>query len=104
MKNKNEVLGTINLSPNGVNLVVTNEGGVFDYCEMRTAQLAALTAIVYGEGYESFKLYNEEIQGSLLWLTNGLATEVNKLLPIVCLESEKRAVANLNKNQGAQHE
>jgi hypothetical protein len=104
MKNKNEILGTIKLAPSGIDLVVTNEGGAFDYCEMRTAQLAALTTIIYGEGYETFKLHNEDIQSNVLWLVNELATEVNKLLPIVYLEAEKQAVANSKKNQGAQHE
>lgn len=104
MKNKNEVLGTVNLSHSGVNLVVTNEGGAFDYCEMRTGQLFALTTIIYGEGFETFKLHNEDIQGNVLWLIHELAAEVNKLLPIVCLEAEKHAVANFKKNKGAQHE
>lgn len=104
MKNKNKILGTVKLATSGIDLVVTNEGGAFDYCEMRTAQLAALTAIIYGEGYETFKLHNEDIQGNVLWLINELASEVNKLLPIVCLEAEKQAVANFKKNQGAQHE
>lgn len=102
MKNKNEILGTVNMSHSGVNLVVTNEGGAFDYCEMRTAQLAALTTIIYGES--NFKQHNENTQDNILWLIHELASEVNKLLPIVCLEAEKHAVTNYKKKQGAQHE
>lgn len=104
MKNKNEILGTVKLDPSGIDLVVTNQGGVSDYCEMRASQLSALTTIICGQGYETFKLYNEEIQGDVLHLINGLAQEIQQLISIVCLEEEKRTVAKFKKDKGVQHE
>nr|WP_315467283.1 hypothetical protein [uncultured Undibacterium sp.] len=104
MKNKNDILGTVKLDPSGIDLVVTNQGGASDYCEMRAAQLSALTTIVCGDGYETFKRYNEEIQSDVLFLINGLAQEIQQLIPIVCLEEEKRTVAKFNRDKGVQHE
>lgn len=107
MINKNDILGTIKTGCTGVNLVITNEGGSFDYCNMRTSQLSALTSIICGEGYEAFKLYNEDIQGNVIWLINELAREVEQLLPIVCEEAKSHALAHaskLKKDKGVQHE
>lgn len=104
MKDKNKILGTVNLGNSGINLVVTNEGEAVDYCSMRAAQLSALTSIISGEGYESFKLFNENVQDNVLWLINELANEVKQLLPIVCLEEKTRTEAHFKSSKGLHHE
>lgn len=42
-------------------------------------QLYSLTAILYGEGGESFRNYSHDIQDGVLWLVHDLAEQVMKL-------------------------
>lgn len=107
MKDKYKILGTVKTGFSGVNLEITNEGGAYDYCSMRTSQLSALTTIICGEGYETFKLHNDDIKGNVMWLINELAREIKQLLPIVCEEAKNHALAHaskLKKDKGVQHE
>lgn len=96
MAAKNEILGTVAMNSDGVNLVITG-GGTYDHCAMRAAQLSALTHIISGEGFDNFELYSNTVKDNVMWLVNSLACEVEALLPILLKESQK-------KQKGAQHE
>lgn len=52
----------------------------FEVLSTRTVQLSALLATLYGEGYQSFKTYNEDIQENTLWLAHDVACEIAKLV------------------------
>lgn len=88
--NNKETIGTIEFSPFGVSLVITDGGGAYDHCSMRAAQLSALTNFISGEGFAVFDLHSETVQDNVLWLVNDLAKEIEKLLPIVEKEAKLR--------------
>lgn len=82
------VLGTFTTCQSGVKMVI--EAGAMDYCEMRTAQLAALLHVISGEGHSSFDRYSDEVQDNVKWLARTLADEVVGMLPIVAIEAAQR--------------
>ncbi|KJJ95047.1 hypothetical protein UB44_23305 [Burkholderiaceae bacterium 26] len=43
----------------------------------RSSQLVALLATLRGVGYQSFKVYSEEIQENTLWLAGDLAEQIH---------------------------
>ncbi len=109
--NKKEILGTIPLSANGVDLVITNENGAYDHASMRVAQLHALTSILSGDGFAVFELYTESIKDNVMWLVHELANEVKQLLPIVAAEAfadgaskTKNEVGKTKKSNGGMHD
>lgn len=90
--NKKEILGTIPMNADGVNLVINKESDVYDHLSKRTQQLDALTKLLCGAGYESFGNYADDIQENVLWLVHDLAREINLLLPIVNEEARTEGV------------
>lgn len=92
-KTKKDILGTVKLSPFGVVIAVTDEGGALDYTMMKAAQLAALTAFVSissGQSEEGLSSFSQTIQNNVLWLVSTMAQEVCDLLPIVSKEAENK--------------
>ena len=51
----------------------------YDHLSNRTTQLRAMLDMLWGEGYESFKLYNEDTQSNFLWSCAELARECEQL-------------------------
>jgi hypothetical protein len=92
-ENEKAILGTVNLSPFGVDIVLTKENGARDYAEMRAAQLAALTtfiSITSGQSGNALEDFSTTIQNNVLWLVSTMAQEVSELIPIVVEEAQNR--------------
>ena len=83
MAANNENLGKVKFDAYGVSLVIEKDGSAIDYCNMRLAQLRAISALMYGGGYESFMEYSDVTKNDALWLVYELANEVNQLMPLV---------------------
>jgi hypothetical protein len=92
-KPKKDILGTVNLSPFGVVIAVTDKGGALDYAMQKAAQLAALStfiSITSGQSEDALSSFSKPIQNNVFWLVSTMAQEVCDLLPIVAIESEKK--------------
>ncbi len=101
-ENEKAILGTVNLSPFGVDIVLTKENGARDYAEMRAAQLAALTtfiSITSGQSGNALEDFSTTIQNNVLWLVSTMAQEVSELIPIVVEEAQNRGARR--EKQGA---
>lgn len=45
-----------------------------------TAQASSLSALLYGEGGETFRNYNDTIQDNVLWLLSDLLREIDGIV------------------------
>ena len=57
----------------------TTTTDAYDYLNSRITQLRAMLDTVWGQGYDNFKDYGEEIQGNFLWSCASLAKECEEL-------------------------
>ena len=105
MATNNEILGKVKFDAYGVSLVIEKDGSAIDYCNMRLAQLTALTAMMHGGGFDAFNSYSDAIKNDALWLVYELANEVDQLMPLVCDQAAKRAPKNCsNIGKGNRHD
>lgn len=105
MAANSENLGKFKLDSYGVSLVIERDGSATDYCNMRLAQLSALTSLMYGGGFESFNSYSDAIKNDALWLVHELVNEVNHLMPFVCEQAGQRISKNCSSvGKGANHD
>lgn len=51
----------------------------YDHLSNRVTHLRAMLDTVWGQGYENFKEYSEDVQGNFLWSCASLAKECEQL-------------------------
>ena len=57
----------------------TKSTAAYDHLSNRITHLRAMLDTVWGQGYENFKDYSDEIQGNFLWSCASLAEECEQL-------------------------
>ena len=57
----------------------TTATDAYDHLNTRITHLRAMLDTVWGQGYENFKDYSDEIQGNFLWGCASLAKECEQL-------------------------
>lgn len=72
-------------TPFGIQYV--NRGDALDHAYMRSAQLASLLALMYGEGLKRFRTLNQDNQDSLMWMAMQLADETEAMFDIVVADT-----------------
>jgi hypothetical protein len=83
---KQRIIGTFS-NFRGVT-VSFEEGEACDYLRMRAAQVASLTLITSGPGFDA---WSDVVKDNLRWLLSGLAEEVEAVIPIALHEAQHEA-------------
>lgn len=93
-KQGNAPLGLIETDHAGINLVV--HASAMDHCSMRTTQLAALLRLISATGVDTFLGTDRATKDGVLWLASSLADEVQRMLPLVELETSRQSIQPAN--------
>jgi len=61
----------------------TTSTAAYDHLSNRITHLRAMLDTVWGQGYENFKDYSEDVQGNFLWGCASLAKECEQLADVL---------------------